>query len=197
MKLISSLSLLAAALLVAGCSDSNNPTSPGGSTNTADSYWPTSKGSTWTYAGSVNSTVTVGNDTTIDGKQYTIMNNVPGGASFIRRDGASYYSLEGSGAQEMLFLKDGAIGTSWTFDLTKQGALNHYTYTVTELGQTHVVNGKSYSNVMRVHLTDSVSFAGQTFMGTEADYYYAKGIGLIQADLGTLGVMNLVSYTIK
>jgi hypothetical protein len=194
MKLLSSLCIAAMALFAVGCAD--DPASPG-SNNTGDSFWPSSKGSTWTYAGSQNYTVTAGGDTTVQGKQYTAMYREPGGTSLLRRDGASYYNTDVNNTAEILFLKDGGVGTTWSHSIPVQGMPNNYEYKIEEVGKTHVVNGQSYSNVMRVHLNTTITFAGQTITAAQADYYYAKGVGLIQADLGTLGVVNLISYSIK
>lgn len=38
---------------------------------------------------------------------------------------------------------------------------------------------------------------GQTFAIQAVDYYYAKGIGMIEYDQGVRGKISLVSYTIK
>ncbi len=66
-----------------------------------------------------------------------------------------------------------------------------------EKGISFTVNGQSYSNVAHVHLKESFVFGGQTQVFSNADYYYAKGVGLIKADLGSAGEENLTSYSIK
>jgi hypothetical protein len=197
MKLISSI-CLAAALLAAGCSSNNNPVSPG-TTGTSDSYVPSSAGSTWTYAGTANYTVTAGGDTTVAGRHYTVMYKTLGGTSLVRHDGASYYSTYGTSTLEILYFKDSTVSTAWSFDLVLPGSTTHYLYAIAEKGITHVVNGKSYTNVVRVHAkTFAVSpIDGSLVLANEGDYYYAKGIGLIQTNLGTAGVFDLVSYSIK
>jgi hypothetical protein len=199
MKILSSLLCAAAALSIVGCSSSNNPVSP--DSTSSDSYFPVSKGSTWTYAGSVNYTYTAGNDTTVNGKQYTtLVSSLSTATGMYRRDGNSYYSYDPSTSTETLFLKDGDVNSTWSFDNSaSNGTQNHHEYTIVEKGIKHTVNGKEYSNVLHVHSVDSFQnpITGDPIVFAEGHYYYAKGIGLIQTDLGTLGVVNLISYSIK
>jgi hypothetical protein len=193
---IAALSLL----VIAACSDS--PTDS--STSTGDSYFPTSKGSTWTYTGNVDYTVTVTGDTTIAGRSYTTISNsgLPGKVGLIRKTDGIYYQADaGDLAGEQIFFKENVpANESWTFEYTApNGFPNKADFTLVELGGTRTVAGKEYTNVAHLHSVNSMKhpLTGTWVVFTQADYYYAKGVGLIQSDLGVQGKSDLTSYSIK
>jgi len=198
MKLFSSISLVAlAAVLITGCSD--NPTSNPSGSNGSGSYWPKSKGSYWTYTGNLSYTITAGNDTMVNGKSYTIMTSTASPNSLFRFENGSYYTADLQGLQQTLFLKDAGVGTTWGFDLNVNGIPNHHDHTIEEVGITHVVNGRTYNDVIRVHSKSSMThpITGDPVVYNEGNLYYAKNVGLIQTNYGPGGVVNLVDYQIK
>lgn len=185
-----------------GCSSS--PTSPGtnsnNNSNPSDSYLPLTTGSTWTYVGVRAYTLTILGDTTYNGKSWKILNNSASvGVGFVRKDGTIYTQISPSGspvAGEFIGLNE-APGSTWAWDISAGGVTNHYAYTNQAQGLTHTVLGKDYSNVIQVHLVYTASLNGTVVQSATGDYYYAKGIGMIDADLGSLGSSQLSSYSIK
>lgn len=84
----------------------------------------------------------------------------------------------------------------WSFDITSTGIPTHYTYVDSLQGQSITVLGHTYTDVIVLHLVYSFSFQGlsETLGGT---YYFAKGVGLVEADLDQMGSIMLESYSIK
>ena len=188
---------------IAGCSD-NSTTAPNNNQNnnnqnTSGDYYPLTKGTFWTYtlyssSGSRTSTQTVGNDTTVNGRKYTVVNSSLGEVYLIRHTGTEYYQIL-NGSETKLF--DDQMGASWSFDISTPLSDNHYTFTNVEEGLTQTVQGKTYTNVMRVHAVLITTIPSYPPITYEFDYYWAKGIGRIKSDLGVQGMEYLIDYSVK
>lgn len=192
------LLLVLSALTFAACADSN-PAAPNDLGNTQSSFYPRSKGSTWTYTGDFSYTVTILGDTTLDGKTWTMLNNSIGGIGLLLFENNGYYSATLDKRDALLhFLKENApVGTKWSFDYMVTTTTSTYDLEIKGVGLTRVVEGHTYTDVIHVHQTTSMTFQGQKIPYNEGDYYYAKGVGFIESDLGALGgKVRLASYTI-
>ncbi len=207
-------------LSVVSCKKKDDPTpAPSNNTNTntnlgsgvsynegsVDSYTPTKRGSTWTYAGALNYTVTMGDDTIVNGIHYANIKNTrsPSGKGFMRIDGTDYYtgSFTPSLIKNMLNLKDAPEETTWNNDYPNlaNGYDYRYTMTIDSVGLTTVVNSVVFSNVIKVKQEIYIDLKdGDGYDVWETDYYwYAKGIGFIKCDLESNGVTYLSSYNLN
>jgi hypothetical protein len=197
----------AAIVLLAGCSSSptspannnsnNNPTS-----SDTTSYLPLTTGDSWTYTGSAAGTYTVSilGDTTFGGYTWKIIaNSGASGHGYVRKDGTIYRETSPPGyiiAGEVIGLNE-TPGSTWTWVIIAGNATDQYVYTNAQQGLTRTVLGKNYSNVIDIQVDLSVSLSGQFIPFATYHYYYAKGIGLIDSDLGAAGDEPLSSYTLK
>lgn len=179
----------------AACSDTSNPTGPGGS----PTYFPLTKGSSWTYAGYLAYTTTMLGDSVVNGITWSAFRNTGGGSGLVRRIGTEYFQMDTSGKPDIK-LVDEKVGATWSFEFTGANFTpNRQDFETMEDGLKRTVRGKEYSDVMRIHLSTKVfNSSNNTWVSaSETDYYYAKNIGLIQSDFGVRGTVDLVSYEIK
>ena len=171
---------------------------------TTDFWWPLTKGTTWTYTGYADYVQTVTGDTVIDGKPYANISSVsstPGvqnSTCFAYWTGTQLFSRNYGGiiATSEICAIDITPNSTWSFDITANGLVNHYVFTNLEQGLTRTVLGQSYSDVIHVHLDQSFNFGGQTST-LSGEYYYSKGIGLIEATFLGGATIYLKSYSIK
>lgn len=180
-------------------------------------YTNTNNGSNWIYevitdpgAGQTSAldTVTVtGVDTTINSKNYRILNHTNGGNvhAYLNVTGNDYYQFQDIAAAgtavEVIYLKDNAaVGTSWTqninFDLGGIAVPVVLTSTITEKGGSRTVKGITYNDVIYVSTTLSSSGLPAGSIVSDIRNYYARNIGLIEAvynidvPLATLAIHN-------
>ncbi|MBL7989716.1 MAG: hypothetical protein JNJ94_16770 [Chlorobi bacterium] len=185
-------------VLLAACSDSSTPTDPA-TPNSQESYFPLTKGSTWMYNGLVTYTATMEGDTIVGGKTYQISRGSTGGTSLVRKESGNYYQtlITPPNFTEIPMLKENAPeGTSWEYDGVANSTLNHYVYVLEKRDLKYTVNGKEYSDVIKVNLKDTLKISGISINSQSVDYYYAKGVGLIEF-ITPKGKISLVSYSIK
>lgn len=189
---------LIAIVALAGCGK-DTPASPNG-TNSSE-YYPLTKGSTWTYTGRSNYTMTVLGDTTVNGTTWTrLSNSLTGLTTFARKSGTTYYNVDSLGGTERIMLKDEAVGSTWSFEvLGPNFTPNKQEFAIAETGITKTVGGHEYKDVMRVHLITYVfnSVTNDWSLATTSDLYFSKGVGPIYYDYGALGAISLASYSIK
>jgi hypothetical protein len=189
----------------------------GGGGTTSSDYQPVSANSEWDYLSTMtgsSKTVALGTDTTINGRKYYEFNKIASGATergYISKVNGIYRTF-GNFAPigqviELTYLKDSAIGTNWTNTITVNGFSNYHKYTVSKRDIQHTVNGKTYNTVIEVNydflIDDLLGGGGQVNVGG-GKYYYAKGVGLIEAYINTnfFGVSSsdtsrLVNYVIR
>lgn len=151
------------------------------------------------YNGLITYTASIDGDTIVGGKTYLITRTSAGATALVRQESGNYYqsSLTPPILTDVPMLKENASeGTSWEYDAVINGTHNHYVYLLEKRGLKHTVNGKEYSNVIKVNLKDTLKIFGNPIAGTEVDYYYAKGVGLIEF-VQPKGKISLVSYSIK
>ena len=189
----------------------------GGGTNTgASDYQPVSANSEWDYnstTGGNSHTIALGTDTTINGLRYYKFDKTSGGTSergYISKNNGVYrtygeFSPAGQ-VLELTYLKDSAVGSNWTNTITVGGFSNYHKYTVAKRDIQHTVNGKSYNTVIEVNYSFSVDdpINGGIINIGGGKYYYAKGVGLIEAYFGfsyfgvsTSDTTRLLNYAIR
>jgi len=169
---------------------------------TPASFMPLTTGSSWTYAtqtyqpapatGSYTIKATA-KDSTISSKTYKVFTNTSGANEYYNVTGTDYYQLGNLAALnqsiELLYLKDAAVGTSWTETktITFPGVPTPINVplncSVTETGISYTVGAKTFTDVTHVKIT----MGTLTVMGfsvtpvSDFNYYYARGIGRIYA----------------
>lgn len=157
----------------------------------------------------ISYTLKVSGDTTINGTTYKIVGDDSVFFCSNCKDGnytqiASILTFQGYKADslQLTYLKETApTGSSWSDtvtvsngQLTTKAILQH---TITQKGVTKTVNGKNYLDVIAVKLDASaIVLNNPVAIGTISTSYYAKGIGLIEADQED-DTIKLVSYTLK
>lgn len=103
---------------------------------------------------------------------------------------------------DIIFLKEGPTGTTWTsatYSGTDMGVAISlkYVFTVADANTSITVNGKTYTNVMKVVQQTQVSVSGSPFTTVETvENYYAKGIGLVKS-IGTLTGTSTPDYVLN
>lgn len=190
--------------------------SGGGTTGSNSDYQPVSANSEWDYTSTANGSshlVALGSDTLINGLKYYEFNNTAGGATergyFSKVNGVyrTYAEFAPAGQViELVYLKDEPVGSNWTNTITVNGFSNYHKYTVSKRDMQHSVNGKNYNSVIEVNYVFSVDdpLNGGIINIGDGKYYYAKGVGLIEAYVGFsyMGISSsdttrLVNYTIR
>ena len=193
----------------------NNAGSGGGGGNTSD-YQPVTANSEWDYTSTTSGnthTVALGTDTMINGLRYYEFNSTAGGATergYISKVNGvyrTYGNFDPVGqVVELVYLKDSAIGSNWTNTISVNGFSNYHKYTVSKRDIQHTVKGKTYNTVIEVNYDFSIDnpLGGGILSIGGGKYYYAKGVGLIEAYYGfdffgvsTSDTTRLVSYTIR
>jgi len=179
-------------------------------------YSPLTAGSTWTYTdnnGATYKLTATNKDTVAAGHTYRVLTNSSGPNNYLGKNGNEYYrfgslSTIGVNNVEELYLKDneGVNGTwkisqSFNYPGIPIPLTAELSYTIKSKGGTHTVNGKTFNNVIQVHL--EIGITGFATVGN-GDFYYAEGVGMIEnAVTVTLSGQNitstttLVSYEIK
>lgn len=194
-------------------------------TATPSPYYHTSTNSTWNYqnvntppAGApvtTNYVVTsTSRDTVAMGKTYHVFTNSVGGNQYYNKTNAEYYQLDslklGTTAVllDRLYLKDDAsVGAAWSqsLNLTVPGVPFPVpvvvSYSIVEKGSTRVVNGVSYTDVIRVSTAISSTLIPAASLTNTITSYYARKFGLIEnstvISLNFMGITQNVNTTTK
>jgi len=197
---------------------SNQPVVP----PSADSYLPVTASSNWTYSDVISGTkdtirlTMTGATTNIGGQTfYTASgksrinpviteNYYSGNHLYIRQ-----YSIGGGVYQTYIsvtLLNDTvAAGNSFTASITPDGTLAgspaRIVNTVIEKNISKVVNGVTFSNVIHTHVDLQYNYGAGFATNSTYDYYLAKGVGIIEEDLGSAGstdeTKTLMNYSVK
>lgn len=174
-------------------------------TTATANYSPLTAGSTWTYNYTENAaakppfTLTVTDkDTVVNNRTYKVLTSSDATENkYLAKSDSNYYrfaSFANIGSFEELYLKDNReVNSTWTSSQTftypgiPVPVVANFTYLVKEKGISHVVNGKTYNDVIHIKLDVAIALAGGSIGG--GDFYYAKNIGLIQNNIlvGALG----------
>ncbi len=206
MRILSAF-LAATVLIFTQCKKDDATPTP---TVTTD-YAPMTSGSSFDYkvtdsAGATTATYTMtstGRDTTFSGntKSYRIfkLNDSTGSLDYYSKSGNSYYhftTLPLIGKYDELYLKDnGNVNDSWVINLPAIDSIPGapiagpytptVTYSIAEVGSSKTVEGKNYTDVIKIRMDISVAVT-VPLLGVQhlaiggRDSYYSKGVGLIQ-----------------
>lgn len=170
-----------------------------------DKYMTFTTGSIWNFETILNpssanpvstsySIISSSRDTTINAAQYHVYTNNNGGPNeYFYNTGNDYYTYTalplslGGGNVVILYLKDNAaVGTEWseTYPVIVSGFPFNLTLTnkIEERGLIKAVNGKQYSDVIRVKRTLSANIPIAYTLTDEINYYYAPKYGSIKEE---------------
>ena len=216
-----------AVLILSGCNCKKSvPTPPAAPAK----FMPTTAGSTWNYSTQTymplpsTGTYTLkatAKDSVVSGKTYRVFTNSSSDNEYYNITGTDYFQLGNLAAinqrLELLYLKDAAVGTTWTETktITFPGIPTPISvplnYSVTEKGISYTVGTKTFTDVAHVKVTiGTLSVMGFPITPvSDFNYYYARGVGRIYArtkltisvPLAGININNddelkLVSYTI-
>jgi hypothetical protein len=196
------LSVFALSIISLSCKKDSNPAP----VTPVDKYMTFSSGSIWNFQKvsnpssaspvTTNYSLTSSNkDTTISSRQYHVFTPNNGGPNeYYYNNGNDYYTYRtlpagfGSDFVEILYLKDNAaVGTQWsqTYPITYSGTPLNVTLNnkIEERGLTKTVNGKDYTDVIRV--STNITVTGIPFAYTltnDINYYYAPKYGSIDEE---------------
>lgn len=200
------LACMALGIMLTACAKDDNPAGPG-TPGSGNPYFPLTTGSTWTFTVEqpgrppFDYSATVNGDTVIDGKTYIRMSTtLSTGNSYARvESNGDVYSVSGPGGVELKVLKgDPKNGETWSIDRNVGGTMNYYTYTIGNADTTCTVRGRTYANVVRVEVADSVIILGMKYPVDTGRYFFAKGVGLVQSRFDRLATtVDLISYSVK
>jgi len=159
-----------------------------------DTYQPTTQNSTWNYQayllGIPNSQFVVtalGTDSVINNKTYDVFED-PSEADnfrFTRQDEDKYYTVltAATNLTELLVLDiSKSIGETWVAGVN---GTDTYSCTVQDIKASYTLNNVEYKNVFLINQIRTNASNQETLNSLN---YYAKGIGLIDADGTTNGI---------
>ncbi|GAB3925585.1 hypothetical protein GCM10028827_15140 [Mucilaginibacter myungsuensis] len=203
--------------LTSNPSGNNGGNNTGGTTNST-SILPVSAGSVRNYSvtalgQSDELTITMTDrQATINGKVYSVANVTSKGVTV----GSEYYHFSNNTytwrdnedvadvSSEMPILKeDAAVNSTWTVNLVSvfPGTTEKYVGILIAKDISYTVNGKAFSNVWHTRIEHQLTMSGQTTVDIASEYYFAKGIGIIENNIimaGTvIGSQKIKSYNIK
>jgi len=168
---------------------------PGQTINTSNckacAYFPWCDQSVYTYSdtitgGGVSSSVqvlTVGGDTTIAGTVYHISNLSGTGAIFQNCSAGTTTELTPNPVgqtQDIPLKESGAVGDHWEVSQSISGVATTYKYAVVAKGIARTVAGVIFPDVIQVQKITETEVAGVPFPVFSEDYFYARGVGLIE-----------------
>jgi hypothetical protein len=147
-------------------------------------------------------------DTTINGQPYSKMNatsdngtNVVSNSTYFNcNNGVSTvfaYTLTGLAGSTLSFIKstpikaNEPIGTTWSEVIQNQiGQDVTFQYTILEKGISRTVLGRNYPDVIHIELRQSIDLLGTPIEAGVSQYYYAKGVGVVETTNEAFGLSN-------
>ncbi len=209
MKIIFSILLLP--VLAISCKQDDPPKPPAAVVK----YMTSTTGSTWNYelTNNLNGNKTLftvtstGRDTSINTKAYRVFTNSSGPNEYYIITGSEYYNFRnlpavlGGSSVENIYLKDNvALNDTWsqTYPITLSGIPLNVTLinTITEKGQVKTVNNISYTDIIKV--TTTLSISGLALppgaLTTDIQAFYAPQYGMIESknkiDINYAGIVD-------
>src|SRR4051794_10077699 len=145
--------------------------------------YPLAVGNKWIYKMSAGGTY-INSITGMDAANptlFSMLNSSTNLGSFMRKDGDIYYTNGYDANVFHPYLKDDfTVGANWVVQYTANGITTDMTMTVTSAGIAKDVEGKTYNNVTSIKGDCKFSMNGTPLPTTySAEYFYAKGIGLV------------------
>jgi len=168
-------------------------------------YLPTTAGSTWNYGGPQPYSVTALSTTKeINGKTFREMETKQGTTitkAYFSKQGGEYTAISfvpGAGTTEITMFKENvAVGTSWEHNFVQDGVNTTYKPKLVAIGLTKTVSGKEYKEVAQIEMESTFEMFGFEVPGPTANYFLAKGVGVIFSEIDGYGEYPLLNYTIK
>ncbi len=172
---------------------------------TVADFVPLTVGSSWTYLSTTTTTTTTtanftlavtNKDTTINSKTYKVLSNTAGANNYWCRSGDDYFrygAFPGAsfiGNVEELYLKgnlstDGTWANSFPINYNSIPLTVTGSYKIAAIGTTKTVGSQNFTNVTKVHadFTTALPPFLPTTTVASGDFYYAKGIGLVNMEV--------------
>lgn len=205
MKLIKLFFLTTMLIWLASCSkEESAPTEQKSLNVEVGQYQPAKIGSYWKYeivqngvpqiiVGKVVGTKEFNGKTWVE-YETEVNNNIQ--KSYARYDNGKYYAFIPDGTSsiigdfELLSIdENAAIGDKWEIPATvkitgsTETMQSKYVIEVYDKLDSYEVKGKTYKNIIAMHLLLDVSFGGQDYFYVNQIYYYASGVGVIQSKI--------------
>lgn len=178
---------------------------------TTGQYAPYTTGSTFdykyeTFNGTSTSTWTVLEGKEINGKYYVEIQGFLGAMDngYFNCEGGDYScylpATQMTPELNMVYMKENvAEGTDWQHVLTVSAngidVQNKYVFTYEGKIDSKTVEGVEYTDIIYISLDLYTVMLGQEILASTEDYYWAKGVGLIEKS-GMSGNIYLLSYNI-
>lgn len=177
-----------------------------------EDYFPNTTGSTWTYDGPLEATMTVtGEMKAFDGKTYSelMSEGAQSGESYLYKNKGEYILRGFAGATgiDLLVLKDNVSeGTQWEQHIKFDGGTNHFTYTLAQKNVPLQVGDNTFNDVIKVQLHQSTTAFGFDVEVADMNFFFARGVGIVRIDTeydpitgydAFNGTTEVVSYTIE
>ncbi len=162
-------------------------------------FFPLTVGSFWDYNGDAKYTQTVIGDTNVAGNTYAIVQQSNNDSIYYyRKDGNTIYILQRDTLNIMRDCKyvDPVPGASGGYATLTKGRTTLVTYTNLRQNFTDTVHGMIFPNVLLEHIRYEILFPGTNSLVSEADYYFADGVGLID-EVGSFSTEELINFKIK
>jgi len=162
------------------------------------SYYPLAAGNKWTYkmkdGNSYSNEVTAA-----EGNIFTMKNSMTPATIQMRKDGDTYLANHWDGTSFQVLLKDNpATGDSWEVKFTANGLESILIHTVQETGIIKEVNGKTYSDVIKIDAESKLLMNGSIIpLNYFTQYYYAKGVGLVLTTTSAGDEQGLTDYILN
>ncbi len=180
-------------------------------------YAPTCVGSMYNYEINFNSSLSTRvqkiisqTDTVVAGFTYKkTLTNYEDGSGNVTSAGYSYincnngettvfaYNLTGLAGSTISFIKstllkaNTAVGGTWTETIQNQGGQDVInTYTMKEKGISRTVLGVTFNEVLHIELTQQINVGGMNVDAGVSQYFFAKGVGLIETTNESFGLTN-------
>ncbi len=166
-------------------------------TDGVEVYYPLRVGFAWTYVSKdgssyVNSVTAVSPS---NPNEFTMVNSLMNKKVLFRKEGNNYVtdSFE-EGTINTLLKDDAKMGDTWEIKFKANGLDSILVMTVKEVGSNRDVKGKQFENVMMIEGESKISMNGNIMpLNYFTQYYYAKGIGLIQTTTSMGDEQSLVN----
>lgn len=86
------------------------------------------------------------------------------------------------------------VGSTWTSTIDNNGTLVEYVYKIVYKGEARTVAGRNYTDVINVNMITYTSLGGVRVEYSKTDYFYARGVGLIEAIIYNSSTGGSVQY---
>lgn len=164
-------------------------------------YYPLAMGNTWKYQMKDGSfyTNTVTAVKAGNSSDFTMVNSLMNKNQIMRKENDAYLTDSFEDGTINTLLKDNpSLGEIWEIKFKANGLDSLLIMTVKELNSSREVNGKSFENVMMIEAESKIIMNGSTMpLNFFTQYYYSKGVGLIQTTSSMGDSQSLVEFQLS